>query len=203
MREIKFNRFEKSKRVLLLVIASIIFSIGFATKPKQYKKHIVKSANVANCIYKKNKDSIKRELIDEVSNYISLTSGNKNEQIPKYIVEVGLKNKVNIVFMMSQAQIETNFGKCGVGNSNKSIFGFQSCKYNNYGNSVEHYVDVLKTNYLVNGKTEKHLLNNYVNKNGYKYAKSKNYEKKLKEAYLVIKKKTKIYNLQQEYNKIM
>lgn len=62
MREIKFNRFEKSKRVLLLVIASIIFSIGFATKPKQYKKHIVKSANVANCIYKKNKDNFIKHL---------------------------------------------------------------------------------------------------------------------------------------------
>ena len=45
-------------------------------------------------------------------------------------------------------------------------------------------------------KTEKQLMNNYVNKNGYRYAEDKKYEYKLKNYYRIVNKSTSISDLQ-------
>ena len=46
-------------------------------------------------------------------------------------------------------------------------------------------------------------MNIFVNLNGHRYSSNKNYERELKRTYECIKKKTKIFKLQNECNKLM
>lgn len=105
---------------------------------------------------------------------------------------------------MAQAQIETCFGKAGAGRecSRRSIFGVAKKSYSNYKDAVDSYISILKKYYLVNGKTEKDLLNRYVTKSGARYASSTSYEGKLKKCYNGIVSSTKIKDLQTKYRKL-
>ena len=62
--------------------------------------------------------------------------------------------------------------------------------------------ELLKNDYLVNGKTEYDLMDGeYVNKHGKRYASSETYEKSLLTKYTKIRQTTKIDSLSQETNK--
>ena len=58
----------------------------------------------------------------------------------------------------------------------KNGYGYKHPDY-----SVEPYLKLLTTDYLVDGKTELDLLNKFVNKNGKRYASSTTYESMLKD----------------------
>lgn len=151
---------------------------------------------------------IKNALIKEVSTYISYQAPKANEthvnKISNHLVSNCLENDLDICFVMSQTQLETNFGTLGAGRSSsrKSLFGVANKKYDTYENAIIDYIDILQRLYLVNGKTENNLLHNYVNKNGHRYAENVNYERHLRTTYNYIKRNTSIYELQQNLNAI-
>ena len=66
---------------------------------------------------------------------------------------------------------------------------------------INHYCEVLKTYYLVKGRTEQNLMVNYVTASGGRYAGNPRYEVELRTAYNRIKRITSIHSLQEEYNK--
>jgi hypothetical protein len=111
---------------------------------------------------------------------------------------------------MSQTQLETNYGTVGAGreNSKRSLFGVGIYEgttmkaYPNYDVAVQSYIDLLKKSYLVKGRDEHFLMNNYINSSGYRYAEDLTYEAKLKQTYNTIKRNTKIHALQLEYGNI-
>lgn len=145
---------------------------------------------------------VKRNLIAEVDKYISSrTKGKHDSRLAEYIVEHALNYNIDICFMMSQTQIETNYGVAGIGraSSKRSLFGVISRRYTNYNDAVEDYCKILQKSYLVKGRTEKDLMKNYVNKNGHRYAGSKTYEAKLSNQYKVLTNNTKISVLEKEY----
>lgn len=147
------------------------------------------------------KIQIKNELIEEVSKYIAYKAPNAHvNKISEHLVENCLLNNIDICFVMSQTQIETNFGTTGAGkiNKRKSLFGVANKKYDSYETAIIDYINILQKLYLVNGKTEKNLLNNYVTKHGARYAESRNYEYHLKVTYNSIKNNTSIYQLQKK-----
>ena len=150
----------------------------------------------------------KQLLINEVNSYIK-TIAPTSKLSGKDIVEKCLKYNIDIIFVLAQGQIESHYGTTGTARKTNSVFnvgaydGHSANKqnkngfgFNNPNDSVEPYLKVLINNYLVNGKTEYDLMNNYVNYLGMRYASNKNYERMLKSVYNKIKKTTNIYDLQ-------
>ena len=119
-------------------------------------------------------------------------------KISHSIVEHALTNNIDICFMLAQSKIETNYGKTGIGKRKNSIFGIVSRRYSQFTESIEDYCSILTKDYLVNGKTEQHLLSEFVNKHGDRYAESREYEAHLSSAYNEIKSTSKIHKLQNE-----
>lgn len=146
-------------------------------------------------------DSIKNELIDEVNNYIISNFPKTHPTIPISIVENGLEHEIDILFMMAQTQLETQFGTLGAGreSSRRSLFGVAVKKYSDYDKAVEDYIRILKKSYLTKGRTEQHLMNKYTTTRGGRYASNPNYEVELRKTYKDICKKTDIKRLQDEY----
>lgn len=153
---------------------------------------------------KQLKDSIKCELIKDVSYYIQNKASNINDSIPYYIVKYALEYDIDLCFMMSQTQIETNFGQLGAGRekSRKSLFGVAIKKYDNYNLAVIDYCKLLRKSYLKNGRDEYFLMKNYINTSGNRYAEDLNYELRLTQTYKFIKNTTNIDELQEKYESI-
>lgn len=132
--------------------------------------------------------------------YISQTSKvscTDKRTIAKNIIYKALENNIDICFILAQGTIETNLGTNGIGRTKKSLFGIYKT-YKSYEECIDDYVKLLKTKYLVGGKTHHHLMKKYVNKNGHRYAGNMKYERMLKEKYTEIRNNTSIYKLQQE-----
>ena len=150
------------------------------------------------------KDSIKNELINEAERYIFGNYPKTNKEIPTLIVEQGLENEVDIMFMMAQTQIETSYGTAGAGRetSRRSLFGVAIRKYQTYEKAITDYIRILREYYLTRGRTEQHLMNKYTTSGGARYASNPNYEAELRSAYNGIKNKTNIRGLQEQYKNI-
>ena len=134
--------------------------------------------------------SKKLELVHHVDKQVN------NIKISHSIVEHALDNNIDICFMLAQSKIETNYGKTGIGKRKNSIFGIVSKGYSDFTESIKDYCEILTRNYLVNGKTEQHLLSEFVNKHGDRYAESTEYEAHLSSAYHKIRSSSKIHKLQ-------
>ena len=150
------------------------------------------------------KDSVKNELIDEVEKYIFKIAPKTKENIPSSIVENGLLHDIDIMFMVAQTQIETYFGTLGAGreSSRRSLFGVAVKRYSNYEVAISDYCTMLKTKYLTKGRTEQSLLKKYTTTRGARYAENPNYESDLRKAYNIVKRTTKIKELQAKYNEL-
>jgi len=195
------NRKEKFKKILLfaLLILLPLISINSNTVNTSTTKPVMHLVDD-----NKEKLTIINALQAEVSNYISGYYRGCPGIIPKSIVNIGLEYDIDICFMMAQAEIETCFGKTGIGRptSRHSLFGIEFEKYNNYPQAVKRYAELLKKSYLVNGKNEQSLLKRYVNKNGNRYAVNPRYEATMKSVYNKIVRNTRIKELQQKYKKL-
>lgn len=157
--------------------------------------------------------TLKREIATEIDLYMDKIAP-KNKVNSIMLFELCSEYKVDVRFAMAQAQIESHFGTCGTASKTNSMFnvgafdGHSAAKqkrngygYNTVNDSIEPYLKLLKSSYLVNGKTINHLMINYVNKYGMRYASSTEYEKMLRGVYNKINKTTKLDILLKEYNK--
>ena len=190
--------------IYMLICLSALFSFGYCSSICSSK-----SSNyeiVIDSIDKKEilKENLKNDLTNEVSTYILDNSRHTDTsfvtEISEHIVNRALDNHIDICFILAQGHLETSFGSYGIGKSKKSIFGVYK-HYNSYTECIDYYVYLLRSNYLVN-KTETQLMNNYVNKNGYRYAEDKKYEHKLKNYYSKVNKSTSISELQSKYTNL-
>lgn len=105
------------------------------------------------------------------------------------------KYNVDLFFVLAQGQIESHFGTKGMALRTNSVFnvyaydGYTYEQINKKGKyphpdlSIEPYLRLLTERYLVNGKTEMDLMNNYVDKYDKRYASSEEYEFKLTTSY--------------------
>jgi flagellum-specific peptidoglycan hydrolase FlgJ len=217
MEQTKFTRFKRiiTKNLLVISIVLLLTLCGCfylttcsANTTEEPAIEIINKAPSTNIVKNDNinvKDSIQDELIKEVSKYVRRQAPKSHQFIPKYLVQAGLTNNIDICFIMAQTQIETNFGTTGAGreSSRRSMFGVVSRRYPNYEDAINHYCQVLKKYYLVKGRTEQHLMAKYVTGTGGRYAANPRYEIELSTAYNQIKRTTNIYKLQKEYNKII
>lgn len=195
------KRKEKFKKLLFVALLFLLPLISMSSKTvninqAQHMEYVTKNSP--------HKLKIENELKTEVKNYITKFYPNCPDEISEKLVEAGLFENIDICFMMAQAQIETCYGKNGIGraNSRHSIFGVESKRYASYRDAIYDYVRLLKKSYLVNGKTEHNLMRRYVNKSGNRYATNPRYEAELSAAYKTIVSKTAIPQLQQQYRQL-
>ena len=131
---------------------------------------------------------------------------------PFLVVDLCDEYDVDIKFVLAQGFVESHFATKGAAAKTNSVFnvgafdGHSTDKQisNGYGykhpnQSIEPYLKLLKNNYLVNGRTEQDLLENFVNANGKRYASNNNYEAMLKKTITSIQKSTKIEQLSDKY----
>lgn len=110
------------------------------------------------------------------------------------LIDLCAEYNVDLRLALVQGHLESHFATKGTAARTYSIFNVgafdghsvEKQKKNGYGYkhpdySVEPYLKLLTTDYLVDGKTELDLLNKFVNKNGKRYASSTTYETMLKD----------------------
>lgn len=125
------------------------------------------------------------------------------------LIDLCSEYNVDLRLALVQGHLESHFATKGTAARTYSIFnvgafdGHSANKQikNGYGYkhpdySVEPYLKLLTTDYLVDGKTELDLLNKFVNKNGKRYASSTTYESMLKDRWDKI---DEIANITQTY----
>lgn len=209
---------KKMKRLLISILIIIILSIScvYGITSINSNNIIINDTTIIEqvdslTLKQIQKDSIKNELIVSVKKYINKKAPNAHDSIPTYIVKHALIYDIDLCFMMSQTELETNFGTIGAGRptSKKSLFGVNVYSrtpfkgYKNYNVAIEEYCKLLRRSYLVKGRNEHHLMKNYVNSSGNRYAASRKYEANLQMNYKTIKSTTDIVRLQNMYNSII
>lgn len=138
-------------------------------------------------------DAAREALAVEVDKYINTVAPNADIDALNLIDLCGEYN-VDLRLALVQGHVESHFGTKGTAARTNSIFnvgaydGYSAAKQikNGYGYkhpdySVEPYLRLLTTKYLVDGKTEEDLLENFVDSAGHRYASCTTYESMLKQ----------------------
>ena len=215
----RFKEFIKDNEKLLYVITGMMFIsvvvlvIVLLCQPKQQAQKY-SPTYVQECSITLKYNTSKSLLVEEVDRYIK--SAAPSSALDGYvIVEECIENSIDICFVLAQGEQESHFGTTGLARKTNSVFNVfafdgysheaisEKGKYKHPNYSVQPYIELLKNDYLVNGKTEYDLMekDQYVNKHGARYASSETYERCLLDKFTKIKQNTKIDSLCQETNK--
>lgn len=153
-------------------------------------------------------DAAREALAVEVDNYIKAVAPSAVVDALN-IIDLCAEYSVDIRFVLAQGHVESHFATKGTARRTNSIFnvgaydGHSAKKqikngfgYKHPDYSVEPYLVLLTTRYLVDGKTEQDLLDKFVDRDGKRYASSKTYESMLKDR---IEKMDSIANVTETY----
>lgn len=124
------------------------------------------------------------------------------------------KYGIDVRFAMAQAQAESHFGTTGMAAKTNVVWNVRAyddtnaeemkrkghtCKHPD--ESIEPYLRLLTTSYLVDDKDEFDMFDNFVDANGKRYASNPKYEQLVKGIYERINNETKIDEMLKEYRK--
>ena len=151
--------------------------------------------NIIREIMMEEYEEARNQLAIEVDNYISSVAPKANID-PFLMIDLCAEYGVDIRFVMAQGQIESHFATKGTAAKTLSVFNVgaydghsasRQCR-NGFGfsdpnESIEPYLKLITNEYMVNGKTESDLMNNYVNGLGMRYASNPKYESMLRSVY--------------------
>lgn len=137
----------------------------------------------------------REQLADEIDLYIK-TVAPKAVVNSLVLIDYCTEYCVDIKFVLAQGHLESHFATKGTAAKTNSIFNVGAYdghsadqqRRNGFGythpdHSIEPYLKLLINDYLIDGKTEIDLLNNYVNHDNKRYASDENYETMLKSIY--------------------
>ena len=140
-------------------------------------------------------ENARDQLAIEVDNYI-LSVAPKANIDPYLMIDLCSEYDVDIRFVLAQGQIESHFATKGTAARTLSVFNVGAYdghsasrqRRNGFGfsdpnESIEPYLRLITTEYMVNGKTESDLMKNYVNGLGMRYASNPKYESMLRSVY--------------------
>lgn len=138
---------------------------------------------------------LKDSLVTQVDKYIQTVAPGSivNGLV---LVEQCEKYNIDLKFAMAQGTVESHWATQGIARKTNSIFNVHSfdgrsaqeikrrgLAYDHPDKSIEPYLQLLTSRYLVNDKTEEDMFVNYVDSLGQRYASNRNYEKLLFNAY--------------------
>lgn len=148
------------------------------------------------------RDSLRRALVKEVESYIRKSNKNYKFDVPQ-LVDLCLEKEFDIPLLLSQAQLETNFGSTGIGRTKNSMFGFVSKCYKSKDLSIEDYVKTMQKSYLPEGRSVSQLFSSgFRNVSGYKYAGNPHYASEIKSIRLNILRTTNIDLISKQINNL-
>lgn len=137
-------------------------------------------------------DAAREELAIEVDKYINTVAPNADIDALN-LIDLCSEYNVDLRLALAQGHVESHFGTKGTAARTNSVFnvgaydGYSAEKQikNGYGYkhpdySVEPYLRLLTTKYLINGVTEEDLLENFVDMHGHRYASCTTYESMLR-----------------------
>ena len=121
--------------------------------------------------------------------------------------------EVDPIFVLAQGHKESHFGTKGMASKTNSVFNVYAYdgkkysdinpagKYSHPDLSIKPFLSLLKSKYLVDGKTEMDLLHEYVDKSGHRYASSEDYENDLTSLYHMYASNEKLMTCFKQYKK--
>lgn len=155
-------------------------------------------------------DSIRNLLVQETDRYID-TKFPKSKLTGKALVTACEKYDFDICFALAQGEIESGLGTAGKAKRTNSPWNVgaydgrsaQTMNKLGYGyshpdQSIEPYIELVKTKYLGANKTIHDLMNRYTSISGHRYASDPNYERSLRRTYQGICIKTTLRDLQEQ-----
>lgn len=197
----------------LLGLACLVF-ILIATTAKVVKKY--DNCDYVCSVYSNNlHDNYVRSrlnLTDSINKYIKTVSPTSIVNGEK-VLEACDKYNLDINFVLAQGQLESHFATKGLAAKTNSVFNVWAFdgntidivsskgKYSHPDHSIMPYAKLLYNRYLVDGKTEMDMLNNFVDSSGNRYATCPDYEKKLLNIYKNVNNIVNISKASAEYNK--
>lgn len=191
--------------ILCAIVVICIISDNNA-KTEQRKEAVIREQTILRM------EHIKTQIVDEIYYYLYSVAPTC-EVDADILFDMCNKYNVDVRFAMAQAQVESHYATKGTAKKTKSMFNVgaydgHSAKrqirngfgFNNVNDSIEPYLRLITTEYLINGKTINDLLHNYVNYRNKRYASNTRYEKMLKNVYNRINNATNLDALIVEYN---
>lgn len=158
-------------------------------------------------------EGVKDKIVTEIDNYIDSVANDSGLNGIR-LFELCDKYGVDVRFAMAQAEAESHFGTKGVAAKTNVIWNVKA--YDNRSAedmikkgdakihpdmSIEPYLILLTSEYLVNGKTEYDMFDKFVDSNGKRYASNPNYETLVLNIYNRINESTKLNKLLKEYRR--
>lgn len=181
---IKWNAIISSLALIIALIAGIIKAVEYLSEDEF---DISDYRNELELRYWHTKS----EIVDEVQNYIDRNApGSDLSAI--VVVNACDEYNVDLKFVLVQGLVESHFGTKGLAVKTNSVWNawaYDGLSYNEIDSkgiykhpdhSVRPYLKLLTTRYLVGGKTETDLLDNFVDVDGNRYASYPKYESELK-----------------------
>ena len=214
MKQFNFKKiFAISQFVLILI--TLIISICALTPHTTINRQVNESYFIE--VYRGDVElkfeGSKCDMVDAIQHYIdsvapaSCVSG-------RILFEKCEEYNIDVRFAMAQAQIESHFGTTGVASKTNSIFNVMAYDgesadtmirkgrgYTHPDHSIEPYLKLLNESYLVKGKTERDLLDKFVNVSGKRYASNPNYESSMLSIYNRICNETPLTDKYKNYIK--
>jgi len=199
----------KSTIIISIALVLILCFAGFTSLDKNHKDYPYQ-------VYRGNIElklqQSKGQLVDEIDKYIKNVAPNSilNARI---LLEICEEYNIDVKFVLAQGHIESHFGTKGMALKTNSVFNVfaydgknysQICKKGKYSHpdhSIRPYLELLANDYMVEGKSEYDLLDEFVNKNGDRYASALDYERKLNNTFINISDSTNIDELYKQYRK--
>ena len=182
-------------------------------------EHVITNTNETHCRdayvqrLESKYDAAREALAVEVDKYINTVAPHADIDALNFI-DLCSEYNVDIRLALVQGHVESHFGTKGTAARTNSVFnvgafdGYSAEKQmkNGYGYkhpdySVEPYLKLLTTKYLIEGKTEEDMLDNFVDINGHRYASCTTYESMLKQKWDKIDSIADITNTYEVYKK--
>ena len=201
--------FKKTFKIIL-----IMFMIFFLNVTQRYP---AMSESLSTKVITENYDNINyplivrgrlhEKLVNEVKAYIETTAPTSKVD-PELLVTMCQKYDLDIIFVLSQALLESHFGTKGKATVTNSVFnvgayddGKITHKYSNVNESIEPYMILLTEKYLVNKELNQLIQDRgYKNIYGSRFATSSNYEESLRTLMINIDMTTSIKMYQEIIN---
>ena len=171
-------------------------------------KQTIKELRYENDSLRKIIDNVELslEIIEEISTWMD-SKTKKHSLCPATIFQLSVKHDVDVRLLLSQGWVESHFGTAGIAARTNSVFnvgafdGFayseicKTYKYSHPNESIEPYLWLIRNEYLGSEKNEQHLLRNFVNLSGSRYATYPNYERNIGNVWREIDNTTKLDSL--------
>jgi len=197
-----FFNFKKTLKTFLIIVLLFLLNVG-GRYPVMSESSSVKIINIEKYDEVNYPLMIRmrfhEKLVNEVEKYIK-ANASASEINSELLVTLCQKYNLDIMFVLAQGLLESQFGTKGKALVTKSLFnvgaydnGKVKCKYKNINESIEPYMKLLREQYLVNKEIVKLIQDRgYKDIDGCRFATSLVYEQRLRTLMINIDMQTSI-----------